>query len=259
MPGAPPSAGTTTPESSANAGKPLASAARRAFSSAFSSNVAPVSSGSMRPSSAAPTASTSYGASNSRISTILPGLWLAMTSLPPENRRAMLEPECGALAAGQLGDAGAGQRQHRVEARLVERCTLGGRLDLDDAARPGQHEIGVGLGIRILGVIEVEHRNPLEHPAGNRRDAVVQRHFRQQTGGDEALKGLVEGDIAAGDRGGAGAAIGLDHVAIDADLPLAHRGEVGHRPQAAADQALDFLGPAALPAARRLAVGAGVG
>ena len=65
--------------------------------------------------------------------------------------------------------------------------------------------------------------------------------------------------IAAGDRRGAGAAIGLQHIAVDADLALAERGEIGDGAQAAADQPLDFLGAAALPAARRLAVGAGCG
>src|SRR5439155_26919223 len=70
---------------------------------------------------------------------------------------------------------------------------------------------------------------------------------------------LIERDIAAGDRGGAGAAIGLDDVAVDADLALAEPLEIGDRAQAATNEALDFLGAPALPATRRLAVGAGVG
>ena len=80
-----------------------------------------------------------------------------------------------------------------------------------------------------------------------------------RSGIDQPLQRQVERDIAAGDRGGAGAAIGLEHVAIDADLPLAQRRQVGHRAQRPADQPLDFLGAAALLAARRLAVGAGMG
>src|SRR6185437_13321590 len=53
--------------------------------------------------------------------------------------------------------------------------------------------------------------------------------------------------------------IGLEHVAIDADLALAEGREVDDGAQAAADEALDFLGAAALPATRRLAVGARMG
>ncbi len=43
------------------------------------------------------------------------------------------------------------------------------------------------------------------------------------------------------------------------DLALAEAGEIDHGAQAAADQALDFLGAAALLAAGGLAVGAGMG
>ena len=49
----------------------------------------PVSSGSPRPSSPAETASTPCGASNSRISASLPGLWVAITSLPVIRRCMM--------------------------------------------------------------------------------------------------------------------------------------------------------------------------
>jgi hypothetical protein len=38
-------------------------------------------------------------------------------------------------------------------------------------------------------------------------------------------------DPGAGDRSGAGAAIGLDHVAIDGDLALAERDEIDHGAQ----------------------------
>ena len=55
------------------------------------------------------------------------------------------------------------------------------------------------------------------------------------------------------------AAVGLQHVAIELDGALAQRLQVEHGAHRAADQALDFLGAAALLAAGRLAVAAGVG
>src|ERR1700732_4061881 len=82
MPGAPSSASTTNPESSANAGSCADFAAATALIWALARKVLPVSSGSARPSSAAETASTPCGASSSRISASLPGLWVAITSLP---------------------------------------------------------------------------------------------------------------------------------------------------------------------------------
>ena len=60
-------------------------------------------------------------------------------------------------------------------------------------------------------------------------------------------------DPGAGDGGGARAAIGLEHVAIDDDLLLAERGEVGDGAERAADQALDLLRAARLLAGRGLA------
>ena len=83
MPGAPPSARTTRPESSAIAGSPLAPAAAFAFSAAFASKLSPVSSGSAMPSAPAETAWIAKGASSADISSTLPWLWLAMTSRSP--------------------------------------------------------------------------------------------------------------------------------------------------------------------------------
>ena len=57
-------------------------------------------------------------------------------------------------------------------------------------------------------------------------------------------------DPGAGDRRRAGAAVGLEHVAIDDDLPLAERGKIGDGAERAADQALDLLGAARLLAAQ---------
>ena len=46
----------------------------------------------------------------------------------------------------QLGDALLGERHELIELLLAEGLLLGGALHLDDAAGPGHHEIGVGLG-----------------------------------------------------------------------------------------------------------------
>src|SRR5215472_11398432 len=177
MPGAPPSAGTTRPESSAIAGSPLALAAAFAFNAAFASKLSPVSSGSAMPSAPAETVSIPKGAKSADISSTLPWLWLAMTSRSPVKGRAIAsaEAECCALMPGQLGDTRPGEPQHLGEQRLVERGALGRRLDLDDPARPGQHEVRIGFGLRILGIVEVEHRRPRDDPAGDRGNAVAQR------------------------------------------------------------------------------------
>ena len=68
-----------------------------------------------------------------------------------------------------------------------------------------------------------------------------------------------QGHVRAGDRGGPGAAVGLQHVAVEHDGVLAERLVVDDRAQAAADQPADLVGPAADPALDRLPVVAGVG
>ena len=73
------------------------------------------------------------------------------------------------------------------------------------------------------------------------RAALIWRRQQQLAG--------APGDVAAGDRRGAGAAVGLQHVAIQGDGALAERLQVHHRAQLAADQALDLRGAAGLLAA----------
>ena len=63
-----------------------------------------------------------------------------------------------------------------------------------------------------------------------------------------------QGHKAARDRCHAGAAIGLEHIAIDCDGVAVHGPEIDRRPQRAPDQALNLLAATA-----GIAAGAGVG
>src|SRR5262249_57689885 len=74
----------------------------------------------------------------------------------------------------------------------------------------------------------------------------------------EGVGGRGGGDRGAGDRGAPRAAVGLQHVAVEPERPLAERGEVGDRAQRTSDQALDLdraplLAPRARLALRPLA------
>ena len=69
---------------------------------------------------------------------------------------------------------------------------------------------------------------------------------------------LVEGDVGAGDGSGAGAAIGLEDVAVDDDHALAEAGHVHDGAEAASDEALNLLMPA-FDATGGLPCGAGEG
>ena len=65
----------------------------------------------------------------------------------------------------------------------------------------------------------------------------------------------MERHIGAGDGCRAGAAIGLDDVAVEGDLALPERFQVGHGAERAPDEALDLLRAPALAPARGLAGG----
>ena len=69
----------------------------------------------------------------------------------------------------------------------------------------------------------------------------------------------LRGEPAAGDGGGAGAAVGLDDVAVDGDFAFAEGVKVGDGAEAAADQAGDFLGASAVEGAFAAAAGVGGG
>ena len=136
---------------------------------------------------------------------------------------------------------------------------LGGALDLDDAALVGQHEIGIGLGLGVFRVVEVEHGGAFPQAAGHGGDLAGQRVGGHLAVLDQTLEGAMQRHPGAGDAGGAGAAIGLQDVAVDVDLALAHGRQIDHGAQRPADQALDLLGAARLLAARGFTVRAGMG
>src|ERR1044072_5556777 len=163
MPGAPSSASTARPESSANAGRPEACAPASALIRAFAAKVVPVSSGSGKFRSLADSASTPCSPSNSRISASLPLLCVAMTRLPVMARCISHHGEL--LQTDQLADAFARQRDQRRQLLLAECDLLGGGLHFHDIAGAGHDEIGVGVGLGIFRVVEIEHRDAVMHAA----------------------------------------------------------------------------------------------
>src|SRR5262245_60856157 len=146
MPGAPSSASTARPESSAKAATCAAFAAAIALIAALARKLAPVSSGSSRRRSPADTASTPWGASSSRISASLPGLWVAMMSLPVLWRCMLGSGHRDLLQVDESRHALLGQRHQREELGFRERRLLRSALHLDDAAVAGHHKVGVGFG-----------------------------------------------------------------------------------------------------------------
>src|SRR6202795_4080396 len=191
MPGAPPKASTSSPESSAMAAARAALAAWRALSRAFSRKLVPVSSGAAIPRS--PCAMTSNGkpASSSRSSRSLPGLPEALTS---RSRRA-----CTELGGMQPGNALGGEIQQLIEFVAPKRVAFCGALNLDECAATVHDHVHIGLRIRILRVVQIEHRRAAVDAHGNGGDLAVQGIRIQRTLLQQRIDGVRECHESAGD------------------------------------------------------------
>ena len=216
------SASTAIPESSATAGKPVYRTASRALSSALSAKVAPVSGASgYSGTSRSPTTSTpgTASASSRCSSTSFPALRVASSSrvLTAPRQRLLLQP-------GELAAAGDGEVEQRVEGRPVEHRALRRPLHLDEAAVAGADDVHVGAGADVLLVGEVQPRFAVDDADADRGDAVHDRiRLGQLAALAEPAERVGQGDVGPGDGRRAGAAVGLEDVAVEGDAVLAQR------------------------------------
>ena len=126
----------------------------------------------------------------------------------------------------------------------VERHALGRRLHLDEPAVAGHHDVHVDVGGRVLGVVEVEQRLAVDDADRDGRDRAGER-LREA----EAVERALRRDVRAADRRAARAAVGLEHVAVEPDRPLAERLEVDDA-RAARGRSAAGSRPCARPACR---------
>src|SRR5688572_235318 len=151
------------------------------------------------------------------------------------------------LCPRDLCDPSRREVEQLVELLAGERQAFGGRLHLDELAVARHHDVHVGLGGRVLGVLEIEERLTVDDPDGDGSDRPRER-LREA----ELVERATGGHVCAGDRRAARPPVGLKHVAVEPDRPLAQRLEVDHPSQRASDQPLDLDRAATLLAARGL-------
>src|SRR5574340_723414 len=211
------------PESSANAGRPLARLTWRALASAFSIKVQCGSSASEMPSCACVSTSIPSGASMCWNSRSLPGLLEAMTSFC-----TALFRQCGTLFFDQLRDTVLCQFQQRIHLRTREGMTFRRALHFDKVAVAQHHHVHVGVAGGVFDIVEVEHGRAFIDADGNCRNEILERRFLDEAFAHQTAHRIMQRDESASDAGGAGAAVGLDHVAIDLDGALAQLAEVDH-------------------------------
>ena len=156
--------------------------------------------------------------------------------------------------------AGSGQVEQCSQLGAVEGGVLGGALDLDEPAVPGLDDVHIGLGTHVLLVGQVEAGHAVDDSDRDRGQGVGQ-HRLAGAGLDESPlgtpgDGVGQGHVGAGDRRGAGTAVGLQDVAVKRDRVLTQSGHIDDAAQAAADEAGDLVGAAPDLAAHGLTAGA---
>src|ERR1041384_7033173 len=257
MPGAPFRASTSNPESSARVSRPEKSARVRAFFSAFSSKVFPSST----------TAGGSIVSWSERIrsgsaarklftSANFPGLVVATKRSITGKTISAQRGDDFLLGFEQLFDALFGKFGHLFHLPSGERRRLGSALHLDEFSRAGHDKIHIHVGAAVFIVTEIQKDLAFDNADAHRGDGIFERTGGDHTALEPAAHRVGQRDVGAGDRRRARAAVGLDHVAVDPDGLFAQALQISHRAQTAADQALNLVGAAADPAARRLAADA---
>jgi hypothetical protein len=157
------------------------------------------------------------------------------------------------LEGEKLSEAEMAEGEHGMELRFVERGFFAAALEFDETLVIGHNEVHIDLSIDVFGVAEIEEGRILDHSDTDSGDGVEEWVFCDFLSLDEALDGEGEGDEAAGDGGGSGAAVGLEDVAIDPDGARAEFEEVEGGAERTADETLDFLGTAVDAAAGAIA------
>ena len=119
-----------------------------------------------------------------------------------------------------------GERQHLFELSAAERKALGSPLHLDEPAGSGHDDVHVDLGASVLAVVEIEQAGPVDDSHRHRATGVGDRMLADVPTGHQAREAVVERDVRAADARSPGSPVGLQDVAVDGDLDLAHRDEI---------------------------------
>jgi hypothetical protein len=159
-------------------------------------------------------------------------------------RSASICLHISALQREQLLDALVGQGQECVELGARVRGAFSCRLHFHKLPGVGHDNVAIDLRVRIFGVVQVEQwglvHNADAHRGQPGADGIAAQHLLGAQRGTRAA----QRQPRPGDGGRSGAAVSLQHIAVQHHRPLAQRPQIHHRPQRAPDQALDLVRPA---------------
>ncbi len=136
---------------------------------------------------------------------------------------------------------------------------FGSALNLDQPATVVHDHIEIGVGTRVFGIVQIKHRRAPQHADRDGGHLAMNGIALEFAGIEQLIHRIDQRNISAGNGRSAGAAIGLQHIAIQGNGPLAQGFQVDDGPQAAANQALDLQCATPLAAAAGLALVARAG
>src|SRR5215212_2741079 len=162
--------------------------------------------------------------------------------------------ERGALRGEERVEARAREREKLIHLFAREWLALGRALKLYETAVARADDVHVHGGARVLVVLEVEERHAPDYADADRGHFARDRERLEPIFLHEAAAGKHERDVRARNRGRAGAAVGLQNVAVYRDGALAESREVRDGAQAAADESLYLVRAPRRAAPPRLAL-----
>jgi hypothetical protein len=153
------------------------------------------------------------------------------------------------LAAAVLGEG-----EELLELPGGEGGVLAGALDFDEGIVVEHGDVHVDMGVDVFEIVEIADWCPVDDADGDGGDLAGEGvgGFFEEADSLCVGDGIGDGDPGAGDGGGAGAAVGLEDVAVDeegqarAAVGADELLEVDAGAEGAADEALDFNGAAIL-------------
>ena len=107
--------------------------------------------------------------------------------------------------------------KHCVQFFPAEGIVFGSTLDFDEFSSLGHDDIEVNVGAGVFFIGEIEAHMAVDNANRYRRYWGEERVSGDDALGCEVGNGVGKCDIGAGDAGGAGAAVGLQHITVNVD------------------------------------------
>lgn len=117
---------------------------------------------------------------------------------------------------------------------MGKRLTFRSALHLNNTAIFGHHHVHVGLRGGVFDVLQIADGFAIYDTDGDRGHHPFHRIGFQLAGGDQLIQRIGQRHAGTGNGGGAGAAVGLQYIAVESNREFAQRFQVNRQRSARA-------------------------